>query len=89
MFAWSKSTSPHAVDLAKALLCKMIEPNKNGVLDSRPDAASYNILIHTILRRKMNYYIRRLWPKPNPWCKKLWLLEKHYTPTINQRSEIK
>jgi pentatricopeptide repeat protein len=55
MFAWSKSTSPHAVESAEALLRKMIELNENGVLDSRPDAASYNILIQTILRRKMNY----------------------------------
>jgi pentatricopeptide repeat protein len=55
MFAWSKSPSPLAVDSAEALLRKMIELNENGVLDSRPDVVSYNILIQTILRRKMNY----------------------------------
>lgn len=53
--AWSKSSKSSAVESAEALLRQMIDLNKQGILDSRPDTISYNCLLHTLARRRKTY----------------------------------
>jgi pentatricopeptide repeat protein len=50
--AWWKSSSPKAFESGEALLRLMIELNDKGELDSRPDAVSFNCLLHKLTQRR-------------------------------------
>jgi hypothetical protein len=45
LFAWSVSSSPHAVDRAEKTLARMLQHYESNELDSKPNVASYNLVL--------------------------------------------